>query len=349
MVSRNYDFCISSYLTFRYVVKDGFTWKPGVMPKFPEASAQSQFKVKNAQEVLSKLREIAGAATREQNVGILLSGGMDSAIIAALFPPGTYAFTIQFIAEGAIDEVPAAQAVAERLQLKHVVVQVIWEDYQGSMDLLMKRKKSPLHPAEVGIYKAAAAAAAAGVKTLAVGNGADSTFGGMDKLLSRDWTYDEFVQRYTFLDPARAVKRPVYLPEVFEKYRKNGGFDVMGFLKVVHGLGIIQMFENAIDTAGCGIYAPFEKLALDAPLDLARIRRGDTKYLLREVFRELYPGLEIPDKIPFARPVTQWLQDWQGPTRPEFLENLSMEDFTGEQKWQLYCLERFLNLLDKKF
>src|ERR1043166_9341481 len=114
----------------------------------------------------------------------------------------------------------------------------------------------------------------------------------------------------------------------------------MGFLKVVHGLGIIQMFENAIHAGGCALVAPFEKLALDAPLDVQRIRSGEPKYILNDVFRAACPGLEIPAKIPFARPVTQWLEDWRGPKRPEFLDGLAMAKFTGEQKWQLYCLER---------
>jgi hypothetical protein len=107
------------------------------------------------------------------------------------------------------------------------------------------------------------------------------------------------------------------------------------------------MFENAIHAGGCALVAPFERLALDAPLDLQRIRGGEPKYLLNEVFRAACPGLEIPEKIPFARPVTQWLADWPGPRRPEFLAGLAMDQFTGEQKWQLYCLERFLDLLER--
>ncbi len=143
------------------------------------------------------------------------------------------------------------------------------------------------------------------------------------------------------------MKRPVAVVDIYESYRRENGFNVMGFLKVVHGLGIIQMFENAIHTGGCSLVAPFERLALDAPLDLQRIRSGEPKYILNEVFRAVCPGLEIPAKIPFARPVTQWLGGWTGPKRPEFRNGLSMADFTGEQKWQLYCLERFLDLLDK--
>ena len=30
----------------------------------------------------------------------------------------------------------------------------------------------------------------------------------------------------------------------------------------------------------------------------------------------------------------------------EFKENLNMDIFTGNQRWQLYCLEKFLNLFE---
>lgn len=73
----------------------------------------------------------------------------------------------------------------------------------------MKHKKAPLHPVEVGLYKAAVASQQDGINVLASGTGADTMFGGLDKLLSKDWTFDEFVKRYTFLDPIRALKRPV--------------------------------------------------------------------------------------------------------------------------------------------
>lgn len=343
----DFDFCVSSYLAFRYVARAGIAWKPGVVPEFPDAQEQGVYKVKTSSEVQEKLREIVWESCNARNLGILLSAGMDSAIVAGLLPRGTPAYTIQFVAPDAIDESPTARRVAEALGLKHTVVSVTWDDYNESMDLLMKKKKAPLHPAEVGLYKASCMAKKDGIDLLAVGNGADSTFGGMDKLLSRDWTFDEFVQRYTFLDPVRAVKNPVSVVEIYEPYRRDNGINVPGFLKMVHGLGIIQMFENAIHAGGCSLVAPFEKLALGAPLDINRIRAGEPKYILCDVFKALCPGLEIPPKIPFVRPVTQWLSDWRGLKRAEFLNGLNMADFTGEQKWHLYCLERFLNLLDR--
>jgi hypothetical protein len=134
--------------------------------------------------------------------------------------------------------------------------------------------------------------------------------------------------------------------DIFEPYRLGNTINVMGFLKVVHGLGIIQMFENAVHAGGCSLVSPFAKLVLDSPLDLQRIRSGEPKYILNEIFRSVYPGLALPNKIPFARPMAEWLDGWNGPKRPEFHDDLEMKNFTGEQKWQLYCLERFLNLLD---
>jgi hypothetical protein len=341
------DYCISSYLALRYVAKPDTAWALGMMPAFPNRSAQGKVKVKTAAEVLDGLRESVRESCQKQGLGVLLSAGMDSAIIAALLPRGTRAYTVRFVAAGAIDEAPGAAAVAQQLGLKHTVVDVTWDDYQEGIDLLMKHKKSPLHPAEVGLWKAARAARQDGISLLAVGNGADSTFGGMDLLLSKDWTFDEFVRRYTFLDPVRIVKNPVSVADTFEHYRQGSGVNVTGFLKVVHGLGIIQMFENAIHAGGCDLVAPFERLALDAPLDLPRIRGGEPKYILNAVFHAVCPGLAIPRKIAFARPVTQWLADWPGPKRPEFRSGLTMTEFAGEQKWQMYCLERFLNLIDE--
>ena len=48
------------------------------------------------------------------------------------------------------------------------------------------------------------------------------------------------------------------------------------------------------------------------------------------------------------RPMDVWMKEWKGPERLEFLDNLDIGQFSGEQKWLLYCLERFLNLIEDK-
>ncbi|MFC1672423.1 asparagine synthase C-terminal domain-containing protein [Planctomycetota bacterium] len=244
------DFCISSYLTFRYVARKDVGWKEGFTPEFPELGDEDQHSVSDAREVLEKLEEIIAEKCPTDRIGMLMSGGIDSAIIAALMPKNTQLFTVNFVAPNAVDEGAPARVYAEKLGLQHHVVEVTWEDYLDCIDSLMVRKKSPLHPAEAGIFQAASAAKASGVDTLTVGNGADSTFGGMDKLLSRDWSFDEFVERYTFLKPELIVEKPVSMLEIYKEYRANGGVNVQGFLKILHGLGIVQMFDNAIEARG---------------------------------------------------------------------------------------------------
>ena len=338
-------FCQSSYLAFRYVARPDEAWTAGIAPEYPDVKPSDMTVVRSASDILAFLRNKI-AQRVDDKTGILLSGGIDSGILAALLPKGLKAYTIRFVAPDAVDEAPRAKVYADYCALDHKVVEVHWQDHVDTMDDLMIRKKAPLHAIEVALHKTARQAAGDGVTTLLVGNGADSTFGGMDKLLSKDWTFDEFVQRYTFIDPASALRDPVSIREIYEPYRQNGGVNVQGFLKRVHGLGIIQSFENAIHGAGCAVIAPYEGMALGAPLDISRVRAGEPKYLLQSVFAEVYRDLKSIEKIPFARPMTQWLADWSGPRRSEFLPNLDMANFSGDQKWLLYSLERFLGLLD---
>lgn len=343
----DYDFCLSSYLAFRYVVKKGIGWTLDAMPEFPNEEEQGSIVVNNVEQIDNELSKITReVCAKYKKPALFLSSGIDSAIIGAYLPKSTLCYTIRFEAENAIDESIHAEQIAYHLGMKHRVVNVTWQDYDHFMDALMINKKAPLHPAEISLFMATLAAKRDGADVIFVGNGADSTFGGMDKLLSKDWSFDEFVNRYTYTQPRDVLIHPVDMQWAFETYQTEKGINVSGFLKKVHGLGIIQMFENAVHFGGCTIEAPFEKLALGIPLDLNRIRNGEPKYLLVELYGKLFGNLPRIPKIPFARPMEQWMRDWKGTKRKEF-KKLDIGKFTGEQKWQLYCLERFLNILDK--
>ena len=80
------------------------------------------------------------------------------------------------------------------------------------------------------------------------------------------------------------------------------------------------------------------------PLDLNRVRNGESKYLIRELFKMRYPNLDIPEKLPMSRPATDWMKDWEGPHRDEFLPDC-VKGLSGEQKLLVYSLERFLDLI----
>jgi len=339
-------FCLSSYLAFRYVAKPDAAWRAGCRPEFPRVGAAAQRGVRSAAEMREALRAGLAETLERKDVGLLLSGGMDSAILATFLPKGTPAYTIRFQAPGAVDESVYARRYADACGLRHQVVDVTWDDYLRQVDLLMERKKAPLHAVEVALYLAAAQARRDGVKALVLGNGADSTFGGLDKLLSQDWSFGDFVTRYSFLRPEQCLCEPAEVLEVFEPYRRGENIDVLTFLKVVHGLGIVQAFGNAIQAGGCSTIEPFEQLRLEGELDFQRIRNGESKYLVRELFRKVYPDLETPEKIPFARPMNHWLAGWKGPLRREFRGDIAFDRLSGDQKWLLWCLNRFLDRLE---
>ena len=102
-------------------------------------------------------------------------------------------------------------------------------------------------------------------------------------------------------------------------------------------------YWNAFSIAKMPYLDPYASLIMAEELDLKRVRNGEPKYLVRELFAKKYPTIPIPDKIPMPRPVDEYFLNWEGPKRPEFIAGLDMKQFTGNQKWQLYCLERFLD------
>lgn len=334
--------CMSSYLAFRYVVDPSWEWISGMRPDNYEGKQADQIAVNDEQDIAGFISDYISKHF-DNKTGILLSGGIDSAILASYLPPETKAYTIVFVAEGAKDESITAAEFSKVYGLDHKIVYVTWADYTEYAVPLMLKKKAPLHAVEVGLYKAARMAASDGVSRLLIGNGADSTFGGMDKLLSRDWTFDEFVDRYTFIRPEAVLKEPASIYHIYEPYREGRYINYIAFLKEVHGRGIIEAFDNALTLGGCFSLQPYEHMKLAAPLDLTRVRNGESKYLLRSLFEKRYPGFQVPGKIPFARPMNQWLENWKGPSRHEFRDDINIQSFDGDQKWLLFCLELFLN------
>ena len=44
------------------------------------------------------------------------------------------------------------------------------------------------------------------------------------------------------------------------------------------------------------------------------------------------------------RPVDAYFENWKGPKRSEFRKDIDMSKYSGNQKWLMWCLERFLSL-----
>jgi len=343
------DFCLSSYIAFRYIWKDGVDFTEGFQHKniFP-VKEEDKIPVRTSEDIDREIqKQFDELYKKYDNIGILLSGGMDSANLASYLKSGSHAYTFNS-ASGEFDaDVERAKTYCTKLQLKHHLIDITMDDYKKFTPIVMHYKFAPVHSIEPQIYKAAVIAKQDGVQLMIVGESSDLIFGGMDRLISPKWTFDAFVNRYTFLNPTLVLTNPVDQSELFEKYRKgDDDIDVFRFMDEVFSIESSSSYLNAFGAAWLPYYDPYAKLIMAEPLDMHRVRNGEPKYLVRGLYAIKYPELEIPFKIPMPRPVDEVFKNWEGPSRPEFRKDIAMDQLTGNQKWQLWCAEQFLNSLD---
>lgn len=343
------DFCLSSYMAFRYIWKDGTDFFPGFRhSNYKPVPDNERIPVKTSEDIDREIQKQTDALYGEYgNIGILLSGGMDSANLAAYLRPGSHAYT--FISDSGVfdDDVRRAQEYCRLLGLQHHLVSVDFDDYKKYTPIVMAAKDAPVHSIEPQIYKAAVMAKKDGVRMMLVGESADLIFGGMDKLITPLWDFDGFAKRYTFLQPELVLSHPVPQTELYEKYRiGKDGIDYMRFMDEVFSIESSGSYLNAFAAAKMPYYDPYAQLVMAEPLDMDRVRNGEPKYLVRGLYAIKYPTMEIPFKIPMPRPVDTVFKDWEGPKREEFRKDIPMDSLTGNQKWQLWCAEQFLNLFD---
>lgn len=340
-VDKNY--CMSSFLAFRYIVDAEKNFAQDIYHKhFVQMCDSEKTLVSTAQEIDSALEKQFQQLFGEK-LGIFLSGGMDSAILAS-YMPGADAYTFRFMGgEYQTEELNRAEYYADYYGMKLHYVDINWQTVLDAVDPVMVQKKAPVHSIEPQLYAGAMQAKQDGVTKMIIGDASDYVFGGMDQLLSRDWAFDDFYKRFIYIEPQAVLREPVDMKSVFEPFRKGAHIDFMGMMDSITVDESYSSYENALLAAGMPYVDPYEPLKMAEPLDLNRIRSGESKYLIRELFRMKYPDYPVPEKVPMPRPVDLYFKDWQGPKRPEFRDDLDMGGFTGNQKWLLWCLERFLN------
>jgi len=346
----NKDFCLSSYIAFRYIWKDGVDFREGFQHKnFRPVERKDQIPVATSEDIDREIQKQFDALyAKYDNIGILLSGGMDSANLAAYLKPGSHAYTFNSISGEFNQDVERAKKYCKKWGLQHHLIDITFEDYKQFTPIVMRHKFAPVHSIEPQIYKAAMMAKKDGVQLMIVGESADLIFGGMDKLISPQWTFDGFASRYTFLDPKLVLTKPVSQAALFERYRTGtDSIDYMKFMDEVFAVESSGSYLNAFGAAWLPYYDPYARLVMSEPLDMERVRNGEPKYLVRGLYAIKYPELEIPFKIPMPRPVDKIFKNWEGPKRPEFRSDIPMDQLTGNQKWQLWCAELFLNELEK--
>ncbi len=338
----DYEFCMSSYLAFRYIIDDKRNFRSFLHHRtyslIPLADRKLVSDVHDIEQILTnQFKSLKG-----KRLGLLLSGGMDSASLAS-YMKGQDAYTFRFLGgEYQKQELSRAENFARINNMTLHYVDIEWDMIQGCLSTVMECKGAPVHSIEPQVYLAARQAKEDGIELMVIGDAADYVFGGMDGLYAKDWNYDEFKNRYIYVDPKEILVNPVDMNFAFEKYRQGDKIDFMALMHEYTDIESYASYENAFHAAEMPFVDPYEVMIMAEELDLKRIRNGDSKYLIRDLFRIKYPDTPIPEKHPMPRPVDEYFKDWEGPKRAEFRKNIDINKYTGNQKWLLYCLERFL-------
>ena len=346
-VDKNY--CMSSFLQFRTIADSEKAFSDGLVPRLWNESIE-KVGVANGDALVEALAGRLKKTCAGKKVALALSGGIDSAILARLVPKGTTAYTFKCIVPGVdvTDESIQAAKYAKACGLEHKVVEITWADCEKYAPTLMLHKGAPMHSIEVQIYKAALQALADGCDVFVFGESADLNYGGLSGLLSRDWRVGEFIDRYNYVQPHHVLKSPSMIVEPYLEYvGEDGRVNVHEFCRGFFLHEAMGSYSNACSCAGIALETPYLHTRMSVPLDLERIRSGEGKYIVREAFLSLYPEWSIPPKTPMPRPMDEWMRPWAGPTRPEFWPHCT-DGMTGDQKWLVWALERFLSLLDEQ-
>lgn len=342
---KNINALASEYLAFRCTVDLLKNTRPAVF-------AQSQCS-QHIPTLVSSTDEIDSSIAKRfedlkgKNLGLLLSGGMDSACLAS-YMPGCHAFTFRFL-DGKFQsaELQRAESFANYYKMQLHYIDITWENtVLPFVDQLMQSKGAPVHSIEPQLLQAALAAKEYGVDCLVVGESSDLIFGGMDGLLAEDWDVEGINKRYTFCQPADVLNEPTDINWVYEQYKRpeSPKIDLLRFMDEVFSVESSASYTNAFKVADIEYCDPYAHMKMGIPLDLERVRNGEPKYLIRALFAKKYPTLPIPNKTPMPRPVDVYFENWEGPRHPLFKQDIDMTRFTGNQKWQMWCLERFLNI-----
>lgn len=155
------------------------------------ATTAYRFSASSPSALLPALRHaVAAQSTADAPVGLFLSGGVDSSLLAALTPTPLPAFTIDYdlrpehFEDSLIvrsDDLPFARQVAARHHLPHHVVKT--DDFEAALDRTLRTNDLIAAWEQEVSQNLLAAAAAQLVKAVLVGDAADETHFGYSFLL----------------------------------------------------------------------------------------------------------------------------------------------------------------------
>lgn len=180
----------------RTAIKGAFHVLPAFLheydPKSGEIISQSYYKlplgserILKGQEAIEKVRfELMQSVKRriiaDVEVGCYLSGGIDSALIAALMVENganPKAFTVGF-AEADFDETLKAKKIANHLGIQHLTTELNRKNFMGALNSSIVAFENPISNPHGAAKNLLSSLASKSVKVVLSGEGADEWFGG---------------------------------------------------------------------------------------------------------------------------------------------------------------------------
>jgi len=271
-------------------------------------------------------------------LGMFLSGGLDSAIIACIAKP-KWIFSCRFPYGEKYDEFKYAQMVADHIGARIEVVTPTARYFKDRLPMIMRHLERPIATASSIAEFALAERAQKFVKVILGGQGADEVFCGYIRYLiylveyrlgkvpelenyhplaRYFWSprmFEDSASRY--FDLVRRIEPTSSRPlKLLKKYfdRFSHPLDQMGYADLKLSLpSLLDMNDRAAAAYGLENRCPFldhriVEFAFRLPPEM-KIREYTTKYILREVARGLVPDpvIDRRDKKGLVVPFNVWL------------------------------------------
>jgi len=274
---------ITSFLTFRYPIGDLTMFKG--YKKIPCGSKKVGDKItkywypkfefiklpfkKSCQKIEQLLLDSIEKLTKNKKTAVMLSGGLDSSLILALYKKifpnkKVYTYSAGFYGD---DEFEYSRLISEKFDTIHKEKVLNKEDYIGEKSLLkplIRHKGEPLHPNEIALANMEKMAKDDGCEIVICGEGADDIFGGYGQNLRMYMNYNNDVPffkffldnyRYFTLKDRESIIRDKYITDDFELLdfyldKKEIPADIPNeiiyFIQKIHTIGLIIRGTNAI-------------------------------------------------------------------------------------------------------
>jgi len=308
-------------------------------------------------ELVEQLRALLGDAVRlrlrsDVPIGLFLSGGLDSSLLAALARPDKL-FTCRLPYGPAYDEHEHARTMAQFLGREPLCVSVGPEDFRREFPRIVWHLEQPIAATSSVAEFALARLAREHVKVVIGGQGSDEAFGGyvryvlmceerrlaeapllreyrpLMRLLWGEHAFDDPAERYYRL-LKRGAGSDALLDDVRSLFAREGSLvDRMGAVDFAMTFpSLITMNDRAAAAYGIENRTPFlDHRVVEFAFRLPMRHKIDgfvTKAILRKAARGLLPDaiVDRPDKKGLGVPVGRWLRNELAPWAQELSASL---------------------------